>query len=108
MNKITFISLLALLFNGVMQKQLFCQFNPTTNCFSSVSEALKTETTPIVITPSYKNMTGIPCDPNHFFAMNPTGNIDELSISGSTANFISVALTGAGHSIAYRNNLNGG
>jgi hypothetical protein len=102
----TFLFIATLIIWGI-PVQVFCQFNPSTNCYSSNKDTLP----PNAAQSNFSNVGGggIACNPNSFFGVSSVaGSIDELTLVGNTVAFSSSLLSPNGGDLAYSNNLNGG
>lgn len=81
------------------------QFNPETNSNNS-SITLENNTSKENHLFQSQSTNSIICNPNSFFGIRANGDIEELTLVGSTITLIGLIQTGGGRSLAYCNNLN--
>jgi hypothetical protein len=91
----------------------FSQFNPFTNGFPATIGERTAPVTKADNLINYSSASGIPCDPNTFWAVistNDTTSVDIFTLNGNTVtNFGTTIIAGLfDPNLAYCNNLNGG
>lgn len=85
---------------------VFSQYNPYTNAFSSATDAAIAMPVQQNSFPDFSQAGGFPCSPNTFWAT--SGGVDQYTLTGNTATFVSTVCVPYLYSLAYCNNLNGG
>ncbi|MEP7170827.1 MAG: hypothetical protein ABI855_15770, partial [Bacteroidota bacterium] len=85
---------------------VFCQYNPETNSFSSTNEPVVLKPVEQVPVQNLSLAGGFPCNQNSFWAT--SAGVDEYALVGTTAVFVSTVCTPQYFNLAYCNNLNGG
>lgn len=100
--KIKFIAL----FFCFISVNVFSQYNPYTNAFSSANDAAVAMPVQHTSFPDFSQAAGFPCSPNTFWAT--SAGVDQYTLSGNTATFVSTVCAPYLYSLAYCNSLNGG